>query len=147
LVQKSHQYENKPNENGVETGNNVRLMRYADVLLMRAECQIKEGNVGAGISFINEVRNRIGAFEYTGTYTADEAFVLLQRERQLELMGEQIRYCDLKRWGILKEVMNVELEALFGFVNNVQDKHNLFPIPLGELDTNPEFGEVADSWN
>ena len=124
-----------------------RLMRYADVLLMRAECQIKDGDVNTGIDFINQVRNRIGAFEYTGTYTADQAFELLKRERQLEFMGEQIRYNDLKRWGILKEMMNVELEAMFGFINNVQDKHYLFPIPQGELDSNLEFGEVADSWN
>ena len=121
-------------------------MRYADVLLMRAESQIKSGNVSGGIGFINQVRNRIGAFPYNGTYTADQAFELLKRERQIELMGEMIRYNDLKRWGILKETMNIELQAMFG-TPNVQDKHYLFPIPQSELDTNKEFGAVANSWN
>ena len=106
--------ENKPNENGIQTGNNIRLMRYADVLLMRAECQIKIGDVNAGIGFINQVRTRIGAFPYINSYTHDQAFELLKRERQLEFMGEQIRYNDLKRWGILKETMNIELQAMFG---------------------------------
>lgn len=138
--------ENKLNENIIQTGNNVRLMRYADVLLMRAECQIKLGDVNAGIGFINQVRIRIGAFPYTKTYTPDQAFELLKRERQLEFMGEQVRYNDLKRWGILKETMNVELQKLFG-VHNVEDKHYLFPIPQAELDTNKDFGQVTDSWN
>ncbi len=138
--------ENKSQENSVQTGNNIRLMRYADVLLMRAECQLKLGNVNAGIDFINQVRNRIGAFLYNGTYTPDQAFELLKRERQLEFMGEQIRYNDLKRWGILKETMDIELKVLAGNPN-VQDKHYLFPIPQIELDTNKEFGPVADSWN
>ncbi|MBX2925502.1 MAG: RagB/SusD family nutrient uptake outer membrane protein [Chitinophagaceae bacterium] len=138
--------EYKPSENGVETGNNIRLMRYADVLLMRAECQIKMGNIGTGIDYINEVRERIGAFPYEDTYTPDQAFELLKRERQLEFMGEQIRYNDLKRWGILKETMNVELQALFG-APNVQDKHNFFPIPQIELDTNRDFGPVDNNWN
>lgn len=138
--------ENKPEENGVQTGNNIRLMRYADVLLMRAECQIKEGNVNTGIGFINQVRNRIGAFQYTGTYSGDQAFELVKRERQLEFMGEQIRYNDLKRWGILKETMNIEMQALFG-TSNVLDKHYLFPIPQKEIDTNKGLGPVADNWN
>lgn len=138
--------ENKPNESGIQTGNNIRLMRYADVLLMRAECQIKEGNITAGLALINQVRARIGAFQYVGTYNETQAFELLKRERQLELMGEQVRYGDLKRWKILKETMNVELQATFG-TPNVEDKHYLFPIPQLELDTNREFGTVSNSWN
>jgi len=138
--------ENKPSEDNIQTGNNIRLMRYADVLLMRAESLILLGQVSEGIDFINDVRTRIGAFTYNGTYTQEEAFELLKRERQLELMGEMHRYNDIKRWGILKETMNVELQAMFG-TPNVQDKHYLFPIPQKELDTNKEFGAVTDSWN
>lgn len=138
--------ENKPNEDGIKTGNNIRLMRYADVLLMRAESLILQGQVEEGIDFINQVRTRIGAFAYSGTYTEAQAFELLKRERQLELMGEMHRYNDIKRWGILKETMNVELQALFG-TPNVQDKHYFFPIPQLELDTNKDFGSVTDSWN
>lgn len=138
--------ENKPSEDGIQTGNNIRLMRYADVLLMRAESLILQDQVDAGIGFINQVRGRIGAFPYNNTYTRDEAFELLKRERQLELMGEMHRYNDIKRWDILEETMNPELQAMFG-TPNVQQKHYLFPIPQLELDTNKEFGPVSDSWN
>jgi len=138
--------ENKLNENAVQTGNDIRLMRYADVILMRAECKLESGDIAGCLSFINQVRERIGAFKYLGSYSKAQAFELLKRERQLEFMGEQIRYNDLKRWGILKETMNVELQAMWG-TPNVQDKHNLFPIPQAEIDTNPEFGTVANNWN
>jgi len=138
--------ENKPSEEGIQSGNNIRLLRYADILLMRAECHIQQGNTTAGLDFINEVRARIGAFEYIGTYSKEQAFELLKRERQLEFMGEQVRYNDLKRWGILKETMNVEMMALFNSPN-VLDKHYFFPIPQLEIDTNKGLGEVSDSWN
>src|SRR5690606_13156267 len=99
---------------GLMSGNNRRLMRYADVLLMRAECKLFTDDITGCIHFINRVRSRVGAFEYTDTYTSDQAFELLLRERQLELMGEQHRFNDLKRWGILEEVMNPEMMELFG---------------------------------
>lgn len=141
-------FTNKENRirNSGENGNNIRLMRYADVLLMRAECKLFTGDVDGCISLINEVRERIGAFTYSGTYNQDQAFDLLMRERQLELMGEQHRFNDLKRWGILLEVMNVELVAEFGSAN-VEEKHYLFPIPKNEIDSNFGIGEVSNEWN
>lgn len=143
---KSTNKENKPSENGGQSSNNINLMRYADVLLMRAECQIKQSNVSAGLGYINQVRTRIGAFPYVASYTADQAFDLLKRERQLELMGEQSRFNDLKRWGILVETMNIEMQAMFG-TQNVEQKHYLFPIPQLEIDTNKGLGTVSNDWN
>lgn len=140
--------EYKESENTMESSNNIRLMRYADVLLMRAECKIKANvpNIPVAIGFINQVRSRVGAFTYNGSYTAAQAFELLKRERQIELMGEQNRFNDLKRWGILKETMNPELIAI-GAAGTFQDKYYLFPIPQTELDTNLGFGTIANGWN
>lgn len=132
--------------NSGESGNNIRLMRYADVLLMKAESRLNLGDLEGSLSLINEVRERVGAFTYNNTYTAEETFDLLIRERQLELMGEQHRFNDLKRWGLLREVMNVELNARFG-TQNVEDKHYLFPIPKNEIDSNFGLGEVSNEWN
>lgn len=138
--------ENKVDESSMHSGNNQRLMRYADVLLMRAECKLQLADNAACLSFINQVRKRIGAFEYAKTYSKDELFNLLMRERQLELMGECHRYNDLVRWGKLKEVINPELQAQFG-KQNVTDQHYLFPIPQAEIDTNLGLGTVNNSWN
>jgi starch-binding outer membrane protein, SusD/RagB family len=136
----------KPSENTLESGNNLRLMRYADVLLMDAECKLETGDLPGAIGLINQVRERIGAFPYTGSYSKEEMFNLLKRERQIEFMGEQMRFNDLKRWGILKETLNPELQAIFGSPS-VQDKHYLFPIPQLEIETNLGLGSVADNWN
>ena len=140
--------ENKPSENTAETSNNWRLLRYADILLMRAECKLNGAatDIPGSMELINQVRRRIGAFEYKKVYSKEQAFELLKRERQLEFMGEQVRFNDLKRWGILKETMNIETQALFG-KNAVEDKHYFFPIPQVEIDSNIGLGPVANNWN
>jgi hypothetical protein len=139
--------EYKSGENGCQSSNNLILMRYADVVLMRAECALKGASpdVARALGFINEVRRRTGAFEYAGSYTAEEAFELLKRERQLEFMGEYHRFNDLKRWGILKETMDPEMAAIGA--SPVDPKYYLFPIPQTEIDTNLGLGEVANDWN
>jgi hypothetical protein len=138
--------EYKETENNLQSSNNLRLLRYADVLLMAAECKLDLNDVQGCVDLINQVRTRIGAFAYQKTYSKDQAFDLLKRERQLELMGEQHRFDDLKRWNILVETMNVETQALFG-APRVSAKHQLFPIPLSEIDTNLGLGTVNDQWN
>ena len=142
---KSTNLENEPS-NFLQSSVNVRLMRYADVLLMQAECKLETGDIPGAMTLINAVRTRIGAFTYANSYTKDQAFELLKRERQLEFMGEQIRYSDLKRWGILEETMNPELQILFG-IQPVQGKHDLFPIPQLEIDTNLGLGAIDNNWN
>ena len=138
--------ENKVTESTCQSGNNLRLMRYADVLLMQAECKLFTGNIPGCIDYINQIRSRVGAFTYQGSYNQTQAFELLKRERQVELMGEGHRFNDLKRWGILVEVMNVEMQATFGN-SNVESKHYLFPIPQQEIDSNLGLGDVKDQWN
>jgi hypothetical protein len=130
----------------IQSGINTNLMRYADVILMRAECKLESGDIPGCISLINQVRERIGAFRYTGSYSKAQAFELLKRERQIEFMGEQVRFNDLKRWGILEQTMNPELQVMFG-IQPVTAKHYLWPIPQIEIDSNPGLGLVEDNWN
>ena len=131
---------------GIESGINHNLMRYADVVLMRAECKLETGDIPGCMAFINQIRERIGAFKYLNNYTKDQAFELLKKERQLEFMGEQMRYNDLVRWGILEETMNPEMQVLFG-TQPVTAKHYLLPIPQLEIDTNLGLGPVENNWN
>ena len=129
---------------GPEAGNNIRIMRYADVLLMRAECNIMLNNVPKAISFINTVRSRFGIFNYTASkYNATSALELLKKERFLEFTGEGSRFDDLRRWGILEKTLNPELKVLYN-VEPVMAKHYHFPIPQGEIDSNQSIdnGEV-----
>ncbi|MCK0159215.1 RagB/SusD family nutrient uptake outer membrane protein [Allomuricauda sp. F6463D] len=128
--------ETGPGAGGAASGNNIRIMRYADVLLMRAEIELNQSNAPGCVEYINMVRRRFGMFEYTAAdYSDTEVFELLKKERELELMGEGSRFNDLKRWGILAETLNPEFQAKYG-TQPVNASHYFFPIPQGELDTN-----------
>ncbi len=112
---------------------NMRIIRYADVLLMAAEVENELGNLTNAIDLINKVRNRANMPNYgttamNATYpvnTKEEFFKALIHERRVELAGEQSRFPDLLRWGMS--------DMIDGFV---QGKHELFPIPEKEFDTN-----------
>lgn len=148
---KYQNYEKIRKEGLPESSNNGKVIRYADVLLMRAEALIQTNKITEGIALINQVRERIGAFKYVNSYSQAEAMNLLKRERQLELCGEQQRYRDLVRWGDAASVLNAELNAQYspGKNNNYfQDKHVLFPIPQSEKDTNPAVkNDIENEWN
>jgi hypothetical protein len=140
-------YEDVKSYGGPASGINSLVIRYADVLLMIAETYIQAGNPDAAKPFINDVRRRSGAFEFTTLGNKDNAMQILMRERRLELGGEQSRYFDLLRWGLLKQELNKELKAQYN-AETFQDKNVLLPIPQQEKDTNPNVsGDVANSWN
>lgn len=77
--------------------NNIRIMRYADVLLMYAEACAETGDDANAIVALNQVRTRakLGAVSLSGTALKDAIF----NERRLELAGECERYHDLIRTG------------------------------------------------
>ncbi|MCK5788983.1 MAG: RagB/SusD family nutrient uptake outer membrane protein, partial [Chlamydiia bacterium] len=78
---------------------NSQVIRYADVLLMLAECHIYNDDKVTALDLINRVRSRSGVTKYTKTEFELKPMELLMRERRLEFAGEQSRYSDLVRWG------------------------------------------------
>ncbi len=146
-------YEEIEKINGPASEINTQVIRYADVLLMLAEARIYQNKLAEALPLINQVRKRSGAFEYTALGSQDAAVQILRRERQIELAGEQLRYFDLVRWGILQSTINPEKNAVRDIyptlrLNPVEPKHSLLPIPQSEKDTNPTVAkEVTDSWN
>ncbi|MDX1284289.1 MAG: RagB/SusD family nutrient uptake outer membrane protein, partial [Draconibacterium sp.] len=143
---KYNRYEERENEGVPESPINTRVIRYADVMLMRAECMIMNGNNSGALDLINEVRARAGAEPYTDL--GADPMTTLKRERRLELCGEQVRFWDLIRWGDLVNTLNPEKQAQ-GEGTPVQDKHYHFPITIDELDINLEMrNDVYDpGWN
>lgn len=111
--------------------HNVRVIRYADVLLMFAEVCYQQGNTDpAGLDALNEVRARAGMNpidELTG-----EAII---HERNVELFGEALRFNDIVRWSFDGTNISVDLDELFGG-KFVTPKHLYLPIPLDEISTN-----------
>ena len=80
-------------------GINQRLIRYADVLLMLAECEAEVGSPAQAASYINEVRNRPGVNMPPVTLgTKEQAIAAVMHERAVELAGEEINNIDMLRW-------------------------------------------------
>jgi len=93
-------YKNPGNFTNAAVDANIILMRYADLLLLRAEAYADQGNVGAALKDINFVRARSQAepiLEEDVTNIREEAFL----ERSRELYGEGQRWYDLVRTGFL----------------------------------------------
>jgi starch-binding outer membrane protein, SusD/RagB family len=144
---KYQDYEIMATEVRLNSGINARIIRYADVLLMRAEALIMDNKISEALPLINAVRARIGAFEYTSLGTQDEAMKKIKLERRLELFGEQVRWFDLNRWGEAMQVINAEKMAAKG-VAPFLPKHVLFPIPQEEKDANPLVAaDIQNDWN
>lgn len=103
-------------------GTNLRLLRYADVLLMAAEANFRAGDQGKADTYLNQVRSRANLSAYQGDF-----FTALVKERQMELCFEGVRFLDLVRWGKAAEVL-----GSFGYTA----KNAVFPIPQDEIRNN-----------
>ena len=111
---------------------NFKVMRYADVLLMKAECENQRagGSQTTAIAYIKEVRDRANLATNI-TATKDAVFKAIVHERKVEFAGEQSRFDDIMRWG------NASTElAGTGFQAG---KSELWPIPNRETSSNPNI--------
>ena len=138
---------------------NYYVIRYADVLLWKAEAAIETGDVETGRQLINQVRRRVrdgkkvqklsvggDAANYrTEEYTlafADysEAIKALKAERRLEFSLEGHRFFDLVRWGDAASVLNTYFavektkRSFLGVANFTAGKNEYQPIPQNEID-------------
>jgi len=101
---------------------NIRLLRYADVLLMNAEAGVKRG-LGDPLARVNEVRLRAG-LAAKAVVTIDDVW----QERHVEFAMEHDRFWDLVRQGRAAQVMMAA-----GKTNFVAGKHELLPIPNSQI--------------
>ncbi|GAB2788306.1 RagB/SusD family nutrient uptake outer membrane protein [Rhabdobacter roseus] len=108
--------------------------RLADTYLMLAEAQFKQGKVEDATANINMVRRRAAwpgkqaAMEITSAQLTMD-FIMEERER--ELIGEQMRWFDLKRWGVLVERVKLHNNQA---APNIKAFHVLRPIPQTQID-------------
>lgn len=142
------------------TANGYRMIRYADVLLLLAECQVRNGDVAGAMANVNLVRQRAAdpagfvkdangadaanysiALYTSATFDAN-ALEAIQMERKLELGMEGHRYFDLQRWGNVQTELNRILayetqqpwgSAAYGGATVGAEDVN-FPIPQRQID-------------
>jgi hypothetical protein len=103
---------------------NIKILRYADVLLMAAEAAFQTGNSALATTYLNQVRakRREGANvlpDVTATMAA------IKHERRIELALEGERFYDVVRWG--------DGPALLGPLG-FEPKHEWYPIPQTAID-------------
>lgn len=130
------------------SSKNMTIIRYADILLMRAEAFIeKNENLGEAVLLINEVRDRAGmpAIEMASQSILREK---LRHERRVEFAFEGLRYFDIIRWRICDKVRNGNLYG-FAKMTDSGKRENIFlekrvwkehmyvwPIPQDAIDLN-----------
>lgn len=124
-----------------DNGNNIPLIRYADVLLMYAEALNEAGYQSGGEAFttLNLVRTRAGLAAKTAANTStQEAFrLVIEQERRVELAFEGHRWFDLVRTGRAITVLNSKKEQI-RLVSDLTENNLVFPIPQSQIDINKE---------
>jgi hypothetical protein len=116
---------------------NIRILRYADVVLMYAEAANEVGgaaNTASAVAAINTVRTRARGTSSTvlpNITSTDQAVVreAIRHERRIELAMEHDRFFDIVRWGISQAVLNNA-----GKPNFIANRDNLLPIPQSQID-------------
>ena len=139
-----------------QSGYDIPLLRYADLILFYAEALIENGQVAEGMTQLNRVRARPSVNMPPLTATdQNDARIKLRHERRIELNMEGQRLYDLMRWTADDGVSGSYLEETFGSGLNgkpilmrygddvtLKDqslsypKDLLFPIPQDEMDRN-----------
>jgi len=113
------------------SGINQRMIRYADVLLMLAECEAEAGTPAQAASYINEVRSRPGvSMPPVAPVTKNDALKAVMHERTVELGAEELASFDILRWrkkGYFPSIIT----------DPVPSQEPFFPIPAAETSTNP----------
>ncbi|MDO6769237.1 MULTISPECIES: RagB/SusD family nutrient uptake outer membrane protein [Cellulophaga] len=115
-----------------ESDKNIRILRYAEILLIKAEAASYLGEDAA--TPLNLVRTRVG-LDAISNPTLEQIW----EERHLELAMEHDRWFDLIRTGQAQEAMAADGKTF------IVGKHELFPIPYNQLVQTPSM-EQNPGW-
>ncbi|RKD90941.1 RagB/SusD family nutrient uptake outer membrane protein [Mangrovibacterium diazotrophicum] len=124
--------------------NSIIKLRYADILLLKAEALIGKGEYSAAAAIINQTRNRAGLSNLPSSASASEEAITQAylKERRLELAFEGQRWFDLVRLDKVEEVMNAVFSKDEGRPAQVYPFTSLsyiLPIPQDVIDQNPNL--------
>lgn len=132
-------------------GDNLPILRYADVLLMYAEVLNEQGRTAEAIPYVQQVRTRAGLLNPLTGLDKAALQALIAKERQVEFCFENQRWYDLKRTGKALEVMTAHGKRekagknfLYPESYTLNANKLLAPIPVIEvsvnkLDQNPGY--------
>ena len=133
----------RPDRTWTAGSRDFLVFRLADTYLMLAEAQLQLGKKAEAVAAANMVRVRAafpGKTDAMKITEADMNMDFIMDERGRELMGEQTRWMDLKRWGKLVE----RVKATNPQASAIKETHNLRPIPQSQIDRS-EAGAFAQN--
>ena len=140
------------------------VIRYAEVLLNRAEALYKTGKEGEANDIVNKIRDRVGlpALSVDG----EELMAAIRQERKVEFAFEGLWYWDLRRWGIAHEkyplglsdymvhgfkiTKDEEGNFTYDYISVDDQKRNFpqrlyrFPLPAAELNNNGSVNQFPE---
>ena len=147
------------------------VLRYADVLLERAEAYAQLGQTDQAIALVNQIRTRaagstqmIGNYQntygvkmyvtnYKGSYSKDDAIKIVKMERRLELGMECERFFDLVRWGDAATVLNkyyseeIDNCGIYREAHFTANKDEYLPIPFSQISaSNGHYAQNIGNW-
>ncbi|MDR2275285.1 RagB/SusD family nutrient uptake outer membrane protein [Sphingobacterium sp. Lzh-3] len=135
-------YINKSGSNSMydaaNRNNNLRVFRFAEVLLLHAEACVKNGNLAGAASSLKRIRDRAGLANKTWA-NADALMKEVVKQNELEFFFEGHRFFDLKRWYTPTEMKQIFVDNKKQGADNFQPKHYYLPIPEGEINTNSKI--------
>lgn len=115
------------------TDKSMMYLRYAEVLLIKAESANELGKTTEALEALNQVRSRAKLPTVTET-NKDKLREIIWLERRLELAMEHDRWFDLIRTGQAEKAMKADGKPF-------TDKNKLFPIPNNQINQLPNIGQ------
>jgi tetratricopeptide (TPR) repeat protein len=143
---KVRKYQNWRNDNEGIPGSseiNEKALRFADILLLYAEALTMQGRVAEALPLVNRIRNRADLTDLLSVLDKNAMMDEIQHQRMVEFFREGQRFYDLRRWGLLDEEISASDKEGREFFD--EDRHDFFPIPQDEMNTNPEI-EQDPNW-
>ena len=159
----------KVNSPFVANSMNRIVLRYADVVLMRAEALIQLNRLSEALPLVNDIRNRAArsttlVFDYGANFNvapytvadwSDKSAAMrdLKWERRLELALEGSRFFDLVRWGDAATVMNqyyhseAGRRSYYSNANFTAGKNEYLPIPQKQINYSGGLYQQNNGWD
>jgi len=128
--------------NSIYSGQNIPVIRYAEVLLNYAEALNEVGRGNDAIDALNIIRARADLEPLSYGMTQDEILDAVFHERRIEMFWEQSFFSDLNRRGRYMDFIREnrpDYDELPTDAPYLQQSPIRFPIPLNELDNNPNM--------
>ena len=147
------------------------VLRYADVLLERAEAYAQLGQTEQAINLVNQIRSRAASStqmissypsrygvkmyisNYHGSFSKNDAVEIVKMERRLELGMESERFFDLVRWGEAASVLNkyyseeIDNCAIYKDAHFTINKDEYLPIPFKQISaSNGNYTQNVGNW-